>query len=247
MNLEKKKKKVVYLPLRFSFTVGGEGAAMVCGVGAGAGAGAEVAAGAGTGAATAEGLMVGANENAEEAEGVSEGGFEAKENPEGADPNAVDPPRENADGAAVAHVDGTEKEKLDEANDVGFVGPMPNGAAEKEAAGAGGVETAAGVRLRLENVAGADGMEAATLGAGVAKDPVNRKQISFLLISSLYRINCLPAKVANSRGDWISLREEEKLPIFHSNNSLKHQRSLNKCCRASLNEFGSKIRQFKRK
>lgn len=115
--------------------------------------------------------MVVANENAEEAEGVSEGGLEAKENPEDADPNAVDPPRENADGAEGVQVDGTEKVKLDEDDAVGFVGAAPNGAAEKEGAGAGVVETAAGVRPRLENVAGADGTEAATLGAGVAKDP----------------------------------------------------------------------------
>lgn len=165
-------KIMIYLSFRFSFTVGGEGAARLWGVGTGAGA------------TTAGGLTEGVKENAEGAEGVSEGGLEAKENPEDPEPKGVDPPREKAGGAPGEHVVGTEKMKLDDDDDTGAVGTMLNGAAEEEAAGAGGVETAAEVRPRAGNVTGADVMEAAILGGWVAKEPVNRKEMCFHLISS---------------------------------------------------------------
>lgn len=117
-------------------------------------------------------------ENAEGAEGVSEGGLEAKEKPEDPEPKGVVPPRENTEGAEVAQVDGTEKEKPDDDDDdTGAVGPMLNGAAEEEAAGAGGVEAAAEVRFAY--VVGADGIEAAVLGSWVATGPMNRKENGF--------------------------------------------------------------------
>lgn len=143
--------------------------AIVCGVGAGVGAGVGV----GAGAVTTGGLMEGVlKENAESAEGVSEGGLEAKEKGE---PKGVDPPREKAGVAEVAQVDGTVKVKPDADDETGAVGTMLNGAAEEEAAGAGGVDAAAEARPRFGNVAGPDGMEAATLGSWTAKEPVNRK------------------------------------------------------------------------
>lgn len=147
------------LSFRLSFTVGGEAVAMFWGVRAGA--------------ATADGLLEGAKENAEGAEGVSEGGLEPNEKLEDAEPKGVGAFREKADGAAVAHVVGTEKLKPDDdtAEDTGAAGTMLNGAADEEAAGAGGVEAAAEVRLRFGNAAGADGMEAAILGGWVAKEP----------------------------------------------------------------------------
>lgn len=156
---------MIYLSFRFSFTVGGEGAAMLWGVG--------------TGATIAGGLMEGVKENAEGADGVSDGGLEAKEKPEDPDPKGVDPPRENTEGAEVAHVVGTEKLKPDDEadDDGGAAGTMLNGAAAVEAAGGGAGEAAAGVRPRFGNVAGADGMEAAYLGGGAAKEPANRKYI----------------------------------------------------------------------
>lgn len=165
---------MIYLSFRLSFTVGGEGAARLWGVGAGAG----------DGAATVDGLMEGVKENAEGAEGVSEGGLEAKEKPEDPEPKGVDPPREKAEGAEVEHVVGTEKMNEDDDDDTGTVGTMLNGAVEEEATGAGGVEVAAAVRPRFGNVAGADGMEAAILGGWIAKEPVNRKEICFHLILS---------------------------------------------------------------
>lgn len=146
--------------------------AIVCGVGAGVGAGVGV----GAGAVTAGGLMEGVlKENAESAEGVSEGGLEAKEKTEDPEPKGVGPPREKAGVAEVAQVDGTEKVKPDADEETGAAGPMLNGAAEEEAAGAGGVDAAAEARPRFGNVAGPDGMEAATLGGWTAKEPVNRK------------------------------------------------------------------------
>lgn len=167
------------LSFRFDFTVSVEGVVILWGVGAGAGAGVEagvgVGAGAGAGAATADGLMEGVlKENADGAEGVSEGGLEAKEkleDPDPTDPKGVVPPRENTEGAEVAQVDGTEKVKPDDDDDTGTVGTMLNGAAEEEAAGAGGVEAAAEVRPRFANAAGVDGVEAAALGSWVAKEP----------------------------------------------------------------------------
>lgn len=117
--------------------------------------------------------MEGVKENAEGAEGVSEGGLEPNEKLEDVEPKDMGAPREKAEGAAVAHVVGTEKLKPDDdtAADTGAAGTMLNGAAAEEAAGAGGVEAAAEVRLRFGNAAGADGMEAAILGGWVAKEP----------------------------------------------------------------------------
>lgn len=130
--------------------------------------------------------MEGVKENAEGAEGVSEGGLEAKEKPEDPEPKAVDPPREKAKGAAVGHVVGTEKLNDDDDDNPcpPAVGTMLNGAVEEEAVGAGGVEAAADVRPRFGNDAGADVMEAKPLGGCVAKEPANRKEICFNLISS---------------------------------------------------------------
>lgn len=125
-----------------------------------------------------EGALI---ENAEGADGVSKGGLEAKEKLEGPDPKGVVPARENtegADGAEVAQVDGTEKVKLDDDDDTGAVGAMLNG--EAEAAGAGGVEAAAGARPRFANAAGAAGVEAAVLGGWVAKKPMNRNETTKL-------------------------------------------------------------------
>lgn len=165
----------IYLSFRFSFTVGGEGAARIWGVEAEAVA------------ATADGFMEGVKENAEGAEGVSEGGLEAKEKPEDPEPKAVDPPREKAEGAAVEHVVGTEKLNDDDDDDntcPPAVGTMLNGAVEEEAVRAGRVEAAADVRPRFGNDAAADVMEAKPLGGCVAKEPANRKEICFHLISS---------------------------------------------------------------
>ncbi len=126
--------------------------------------------------------MEGVKENAEGAEGVSEGGLEAKEKPEDAEPKGVDSPSEKADVAEVEQVVGTEKVNDEAEDDTGAVGPMLKGAAVKEAAGAGGVEEAAAVRLRFGNVAGADGTDEAILGRWVNEEPVNRNKNYFKLI-----------------------------------------------------------------
>lgn len=70
----------MYLSFRFSFTVGGEGAAILWRDGSEA-----VAAG-----ATVDGLIVEENRNADCAEGVSEGGLVAKENPKDPEPNGAE-------------------------------------------------------------------------------------------------------------------------------------------------------------
>lgn len=127
-------------------------------------------------------------EKAEGAEGVSEGGFEAKEKPDDPEPKGAEPPREKAEGPEVEQVVGMEKVKPDAADDTGAFGTMLNGAAAEEVAGDGELEAAAGVRPRLGNAAGADGIEAAILGGWVAKEPVKEhKQTNkdyFYLISS---------------------------------------------------------------
>lgn len=110
---------MIYLSFKFSFTVGGEGAARLWGVGDGAGA------------ATADGLMEGVKEKAEGADGVSEGGLEAKEKLDVPEPNGVGPPREKADAPAVEFVVGTEKVKDDDDDDTGAEGAMLNGAADE--------------------------------------------------------------------------------------------------------------------
>lgn len=154
----------VNLSARFSFTVGGEAAAILWGVGVG------------SGDATAAGLMGGAKEKAEGAEGVSEGGL-AKEKLEGPGPKGAVVATEKAGGAEEAQVVGTEKAKLDDdAEDTGGAGATLNGAAEGAAAGARRAGAAAGGKPRFGNVAGADGMEAegmeaATLGGWAAKAP----------------------------------------------------------------------------
>lgn len=91
---------------------------------------------------TADGLMEGVKENAE---GASAAGLEANEKPRDPEPKGAGTPIEKGGGAVVAHVVGTEKLKPDDgAMDVaGAAGTMLNGAAEKDAAGAGGVEAAA--------------------------------------------------------------------------------------------------------
>lgn len=169
----KMSKITIYLSVRFSFTVGGEGAARLWGDGAEAVA------------ATADGLMEGVKEKAEGAEGVSEGGFEAKEKPEDPEPKPVDPPMEKAEAAEMEHVVGTEKlndddDDTDDGTGPPAVGTMLNGALEEEAVGAGGVEVAADVRPRFGNVAGADVLKAAILGGCVSKEPANRKELAFI-------------------------------------------------------------------
>lgn len=162
----------IHLSFRFSFTVGGEGAARLWGVKAGA--------------ATAGGLMEGVKENADAPEGVSEGGLEAKEKPEAPEPNAVDPPRLKAEGAEVEHVVGTGKIDdacVDAAICTPAVGPMLNGAKEEDAAGAAGVGAAADARPRLGNDAGTDVMEDELLLGCVVKEPVDREKICFQLTS----------------------------------------------------------------
>lgn len=130
-------------------------------------------------------------EKAEGAEGVSEGGFEAKEKPDDPEPKGAEPPREKAEGPEVEQVVGMEKVKPDAADDTGAFGTMLNGAAAEEVAGDGKLEAAAGVRPRLGNAAGADGIEAAILGGWVAKEPVKeQKQTNkdyFYLISSHFK------------------------------------------------------------
>lgn len=164
----------LYLSLRFSFTVGGEGAATLCR--------AVVGAGSGAGVATVDGLTEGVKENAEGAEGVSEGGLEPKEKPEEPEPKGAEPPREKAAGAAVEEEEvaaGTEKTKEEEEEEeaaAAAVGTMLKREEEEEAAGAGGVAAAAGARLRLGKTAAADGMEAAALGGCAAKEPVKRRR-----------------------------------------------------------------------
>lgn len=131
------------LSLKLGFIVGGVATAMLWGAGAVE--------------ATGNGLVEGAlKENADSAEGVSEGGLEAKEKPEAPEPKIVDPLSEKADGADVAHVEGTENVKLDD-----DIGAMLNGA-EEEATVAGGVE-AAEAGHRVGNAAGPDGIDGAAL------------------------------------------------------------------------------------
>lgn len=110
-------------------------------------------------------------EKAEGAEGVSEGGLEAN-----GKPKVAGAPRVKAEGAEVEQVVGTEKVKPAADDDTGALGTTLNGAVIDEVAGAGELETAAGVRPRLGNAAEADGMEAASLGGWVAKAPVNREK-----------------------------------------------------------------------
>lgn len=117
--LRNKWSTMIYLSFKFSFTVGGEGAARLWGVGDGAGA------------TTADGLMEGVKEKAEGADGVSEGGLEAKEKLDVPEPNGVGPPREKAEAPAVEFVVGTEKVKDDDDDDTGAEGGMLNGAADE--------------------------------------------------------------------------------------------------------------------
>lgn len=138
---------MIYLSFRFSFTVGGDGAAVLWGTGAEAVV------------ATAAGLIEGENINAEGAEGVSVRGLGANEKP-------VDPEQKGVDEetAGVENVVGTEKTNDDD-DDTGpiVVGATLKGAVGTEAAGAGRVEAAA-VSPRFGNVASAEVTKAALLG-----------------------------------------------------------------------------------
>lgn len=106
--------------------------------------------GVGAAGATVNGLVEGlAKENAERAEGVSETGLEAKEKLGTPEPLTVDALSEKAEGADVAHVEGTENVKPED--DRGATGTLLKGAAE----GTTGAGAEGG------NAAGADGIDGA--------------------------------------------------------------------------------------
>lgn len=148
----------MYLSFRFSFMVGGEGAAILWRDGSEA-----VAAG-----ATVDGLIVEENRNADCAEGASEGGLGAKENPK-------DPEPKGAEAEAVEDERALATEKPnDDDDDDGGTGPLAVGTTLKGPAEAGRVGAAADARPRLGNAAGAEAIEAPLLGGAAANEPAQR-------------------------------------------------------------------------
>lgn len=146
----------MYLSLRFSFTLGGEGAAILW-------SGPEaVAAG-----ATVDGLMEEENRNADGAEGVSEGGLVAKENPE-------DPEPKGAEAGAAEEESALVTEKTNGDDDDEGARPLAVGATQKGPAEAGRVE-AAFPRPRPGNAAGTEAIGAALLDGCTANEPAQRK------------------------------------------------------------------------
>lgn len=145
----------MYLSFRFSFTVGGQVAAILWRDGS-------VAVAAGT---TVDGLMVEGNRNADCAEGVSEGGLLAKENPK-------DPEPKGAEAEAVEDESALVTEKPNDDDDDEDTGPLAVGTTLKGPAEAGRVAAATDERPRLGNTAGAT--EAALLGGCISNKPVQR-------------------------------------------------------------------------
>lgn len=147
----------MYLSFRFSFTVGGEGAARLWRDGSEA-----VAAGATVGV-----LMLEEKRNADCAEGVSAAGLVAKENPRDPEPKGAEADVVEDERALVA-------EKPNDDASGGGTGPLAVGTTLKGPAEAGRVGAAADARPRLGNAAGAEATDAPLLGGGTAREPAQR-------------------------------------------------------------------------
>lgn len=148
----------MYLSFRFSFMVGGEGAAILWSDG-------PEAVPAGT---TVDGLMEEENRNADGAEEVSEGGLVANVNPE-------DPEPKGAEVEAVEEESAFVTEKTNDDDDVDGTGPLAVGTTLKVPAVAERVEVAADAGPRLGNAAGAEAIEVALLGGCTANKPKQSK------------------------------------------------------------------------
>lgn len=149
---------MAYLSFRFSFMVGGEGAAILWRDGPAAG----------PDGTAADGFME-ENRNAGGAAEVSGGGLGAKVNPEDPEPNGAEVVAVEEESALV-----TEKTNDDD-DAAGGTGPLAVGTTLKVPAAAERVEAAADARPRLGNAAGAGSIEAALLGGCTANKPAHSK------------------------------------------------------------------------